>query len=91
MKKYGIAVLLSALLPGAGQLYNRSWIKGVLFLVVTFALTAELRRNIPISAILAGEPQILSGTNLFLLLLTLAIAFWSMIDAYRHGKKNPAV
>jgi hypothetical protein len=90
MKKYGIAVLLSALLPGAGQLYNRSWIKGALFLLVTFVLTAELGRHIPVSAILAGEPQIVSGTNFLLLLLTLAVAFWSMIDAYRYGKKNPA-
>ncbi|HXN06784.1 MAG TPA: hypothetical protein VN944_06950 [Nitrospiria bacterium] len=90
MKKYGIAVFLSALLPGAGQFYNRNWIKGTLFLVVSSVLMEEVMRNISLSDLLAGKVQSLTEANPLFLLLTLAIAFWSMIDAYRHGKKNPA-
>lgn len=36
-----LAVLLS-ILPGLGQLYNRRWIKGILFLVLSFAMLGLL-------------------------------------------------
>jgi hypothetical protein len=86
MKKYGMAAYLSALIPGAGQIYNRHWIKGILFLVVSLILGAELRRNVPMSAFTAGKPMAHSGLFVFLVIGLLGLSAWSVVDAYRAGK-----
>ena len=87
MKKYGMAAFLSALIPGAGQIYNRHWIKGILFLVVSLIFGAELRRNIPMSAFTAGKPMVHSGPLIFLVIGLLGLSAWSVIDAYRARKE----
>ncbi|MBI1820164.1 MAG: hypothetical protein HY036_06370 [Nitrospirae bacterium] len=88
MKKYGIAALLSALIPGAGQLYNHQWLKGILFMAAAMILGGELRRNIPMSAFTAGKPLAHSGLFLFLAVVVLGISAWSVIDAYQISKKK---
>lgn len=86
MKKYGMAAFLSALIPGAGQIYNRQWIKRTLFLVVSMWLGAELRRNLPMSAFTAGKPIAHAGFFTFLVIGLLGLSAWSVLDAYRSGK-----
>ncbi|MHB8483695.1 MAG: hypothetical protein ACYDBV_13355 [Nitrospiria bacterium] len=90
MKKYGIAALLSALIPGAGQLYNHHWLKGILFMAASMILGAELRRNIPMSAFTAGQPLAHSGIFLILVVVLLGISVWSVVDAYQKGKQKPS-
>lgn len=88
--KYGMAAFLSALIPGAGQFYNRHWVKGGLFLAGSMILGAELRRNIPMSAFSAGKPMAHSGFFIFLVIGLLGLSLWSVMDAYRAGmKKSP--
>jgi hypothetical protein len=86
MKKYGMAAFLSALIPGAGQIYNRHLIKGTLFLVVSMVLGAELRRSMPISAFTTGKPMAHAGFFIFLVIGLLGLSAWSVFDAYRSGK-----
>lgn len=88
MKKYGLAAFLSALIPGAGQLYNRHWLKGGLFLAASMILGAELRRSIPMSAFMAGKPMVHSGPFILIVIGLLGISAWSVIDAYQMGKKK---
>ena len=40
MKRNMIAAVLSGLLPGAGQFYNRQWLKGIAFLAPILILSA---------------------------------------------------
>ncbi|MBI1824461.1 MAG: hypothetical protein HY200_09000 [Nitrospirae bacterium] len=88
MKKQGVAAFLSALIPGAGQIYNRDWFKGTLFLAGSLILGAELRRNLPMSAFAAGKPLAHSGFYILLVIGLLGLSGWSVIDAYRNDKKS---
>ncbi len=88
-----VAALLSALLPGLGQFYNRQWMKGAGFLLATVALDAGL--NVTSETISIFESIFLrapadhvdlGGFVLRMLPLT-AIAIWSMTDAARSASK----
>lgn len=35
MKQPGIAAVLSAILPGLGQLYNGAWVRAIFWLIIT--------------------------------------------------------
>lgn len=43
MKRNIVAAALSAILPGAGQLYNRQWFKGAGFLITMVVLSAFIQ------------------------------------------------
>jgi hypothetical protein len=78
MKQYILAAGLSAILPGAGQLYNHQWLKGAGFLIAVMVLSAVIRRRL-----LLAEPSLMA--ILFAAAL-LGLAFWSVVDAYRSAK-----
>ncbi|MFB3788858.1 MAG: DUF5683 domain-containing protein [bacterium] len=97
------AALLSALvLPGAGQLYNRQWLKG--FLVLALFLAASLGVLIPLTLVMvnyylnlgagnveAAEQSLLSMNSqwiqmAFLVLASFGIYVYSIVDAYRHNR-----
>jgi hypothetical protein len=88
MKKQKIAAFLSALLPGAGQIYNRHWLKGGFFLAGSLILGAELRRTLPMSAFVAGKPLSHSGFYILLVVALLVLSAWSVTDAYRTDQKT---
>lgn len=74
-----LALVLSALLPGLGQGYNRQWLKAGGFFAAGAASAYPLLRPAPLS-------DSLGGVGLWLLLptgLLAAVEIWSMIDAYR--------
>jgi len=78
MKPKVAAAILSAIVPGAGQLYNRHWIKAVAFLAAVIGLSSGIHPDDLI------EGRGLAATLVILLLLT-AVAIWSVVDAYRSA------
>ena len=78
MKQNILAAGLSAILPGAGQLYNHQWLKGAGFLIAVMVLSAVIRRRL-----LLAEPSLMA--ILFAAAL-LGLAVWSVVDAYRSAK-----
>ena len=84
-----VAVLLSGLFPGLGQLYNREWMKAALFLVgamlTGFGPLSPLAVNIDLDAPAAGLRR-----AVLLSIPFLAIALWSVIDAYRSAQRPRA-
>jgi hypothetical protein len=82
-----IAVLLSGTFPGLGQLYNRELRKAGLFAVgailTAFGPLSPLDVDIDLSDPAAGL-----RTVMFASLPFLAIAVWSVIDAYRVAKRT---
>ena len=85
----GIAVTLSAILPGLGQFYNRDPWKAAIFLVVGLALGwASSQVLPPVDAILAGRPTEGLGKLLILLFLLLICYIWSLRDAYHSAKRK---
>jgi len=74
-----VAGILSVIVPGLGQLYNRQWIKGLLFLVVQTAVAGFVGYTF---AAHAGEGL---GLKLLLVLFPIAVIIISSSDAMRHG------
>lgn len=75
-----VALILSGVFPGLGQLYNRQPIKGAAFLVVAVVLSWLLGRVMPSDLSGLGQP----GANLIIALcVLLAVWLWSVIDAWR--------
>lgn len=93
------AALLS-LIPGLGQLYNRQWLKGAVFLVLTIAfgfVFADLL-NIGLWGIVTLGTEVPRDNSVFLLaqgiLAVIVVAFglafyiFNIRDAYRVGKRR---
>jgi hypothetical protein len=78
MKPNILAAGLSAILPGAGQLYNHQWLKGAGFLIAVMVLSAVIRRRL-----LLAEPSLMA---LLFAAALLGLAVWSVVDAYRSAK-----
>ena len=75
-----VGFILSGIFPGLGQLYNREYLKGVLFLTAGAVLIWFLGRATPTDLLALAQPS----TTLILLLATLlAIWLWAIIDAWR--------
>ncbi len=82
-----LAVILSGLFPGLGQLYNRERLKALLFFVGA-VLTgiwplSPLSMDIDMDDPIAGLRAVMLWSVPFL-----AIALWSVIDAYRTAKQT---
>lgn len=79
-----LALVLSALLPGLGQGYNRQWIKaGVFMAAATASAWPLLGAPHPASSL---DPL---GLRLVLPTALLAVfEIWSMVDAYREARAN---
>ena len=75
-----IALILSGVFPGLGQLYNRQLRKGALFLVAGVVLSVFLGRAVPTAPLTLIQP----GADLIVPLCILLIVWlWSIIDAWR--------
>ncbi len=75
-----IALILSGVFPGLGQLYNRQPRKGVAFLVAGVVLSWFLGRAVPTAPLTLIQP----GADLIVpLCLLLIVWLWSIIDAWR--------
>ncbi len=76
-----VALLLSAVFPGLGQLYNRQPIKGAAFLIASLVLFWLLGRAVPgdLEALLSAS----IATDLLVPLgLLLVTSLWSIVDAW---------
>jgi hypothetical protein len=86
----GTAVLLSALLPGLGQLYNGQRWKGAVFLLGIIALDAVLSVSDDMLLLLRSGPlhmDVVTPSFLLVRMVPLVgIGFWSILDAARHAK-----
>ncbi len=84
-----LAVILSGIFPGLGQLYNREMRKALVFLVgavVTgFWPLSPLDVDIDPGAPVAGLQKVMLASLPFLL-----VALWSVIDAFRVAKRSSA-
>jgi hypothetical protein len=81
-----IALILSGTFPGLGQLYNRQFLKGVLFLVAGAGLSWHVARAVPIDPLALIERGVSLAAVLALLVL-LAVWFWSVVDAWRGASR----
>ncbi len=92
-RRPALAALLSALLPGLGQLYNREWRKGGGFLLGFLVLASVLIGSVDPQALqqsaASGVPVDNIGQLAILMLLLLALAVWSVVDAARSAKRSP--
>jgi hypothetical protein len=77
-----VGFILSGIFPGLGQLYNREYLKGVLFIVPSAVLTWLVFRAAPTDLLALAQP---STTLMLLLAALLAIWLWAIIDAWRVG------
>ena len=72
--------ILSGIFPGLGQLYNREYLKGVLFLIPGAVLIWLIGRATPTDLLALAQP---SATLMLLLAALLAVWLWAIIDAWR--------
>jgi hypothetical protein len=89
-----VAGVLSGLLPGLGQFYNRQWWKGAGFLLGFLAVDSLLGVSASFLRLLHADPAEVLPEDLaqFLLrsLAPLAVAVWSFVDAVSVARKrNP--
>ncbi len=89
-RRAGLAALLSALLPGLGQFYNRQWGKGTAFLLSVLVLFGSLIYRADLDAlersVATGNPPERIGQVFLLTLIILALIIWSMVDAARSAR-----
>lgn len=99
MKHSKTAAVLS-LLPGGGQFYNKQWLKGLLYLIVTvsFAFAFGDLLNMGLWGIITLGEQIPRDNSVFLLaegILAIIILFFGVTlyllnirDAYKNGERR---
>lgn len=75
-----VSFILSGIFPGLGQLYNREYLKGVLFIVPGAVLTWLFMRAVPTDILALAQPP---ASLIFPMLLLLAVWLWAIIDAWR--------
>ncbi len=84
-----IAGILSGVLPGLGQFYNRQWLKGVGFLLGTLVVDGVLGVTAGmIKFFQSGAPPENTGQFLFGSLIVLALVIWSITDAARTAQRS---
>jgi hypothetical protein len=83
-RRQWIALILSGVFPGLGQLYLRVWWKGAAFVMAGCVATWALGRLISVEDLLAGHlshPAATLGVTVALL----GVFLWSVVDAWRTG------
>ena len=75
-----VGFILSGIFPGLGQLYNREYLKGVLFVVSSAVLTWLTFRAAPTDLLALAQP---SPTLMLLMAALLAIWLWAIVDAWK--------
>jgi len=79
-RRQALSFILSGIFPGLGQLYNREYLKGVLFIIPGAVLTWLTGRAAPTDLLALAQP---SAPLMLLLVLLLALWLWAIIDARR--------
>ena len=84
MNRKLLALILSGVFPGLGQLYNREWGKGGGFVLAGLVLSWLAMRALPgdLDALVSAP---LPATVLWALVLLLAVWIWSLVDAWRRA------
>jgi hypothetical protein len=83
-----VAGILSGVVPGLGQFYNRQWLKGVGFLLGALvvdgmlSVSADMIKFFQSGALPESTVQFLFGS-----FIVLVVAVWSIADAARTAKK----
>jgi len=80
-----VAPLLSLVIPGAGQLYNRHWVKGGIFIAVVMLFSGWLRREMIETGATSVAGLTYSLYVVIALVVLLGFAVWSIFDAYRDA------
>jgi hypothetical protein len=75
-----VGFILSGIFPGLGQLYNREYLKGVIFIMPGVVLSWLIGRAIPTDLMALAQP---SASLMLLLVLLMALWLWAIIDAWR--------
>ena len=75
-----MAAAMSAVLPGAGQLYNHHWIKGGIFLIAVMVISGAIRRRM----LFEGS----ATTAVVVAVILLGVALWAVADAYLGAKQT---
>ena len=84
-----VAGILSGVLPGLGQFYNRQWWKGVAFLLGTLIVDGVLGVSAGmVKFFQSGAPPENTGQFLLGSLIVLAVMIWSITDAARTAKRT---
>jgi len=84
-----VAGILSGVLPGLGQFYNRQWLKGVGFLLGTLIVDGVLGVTAGmIKFFQSGAPPENTVQFLFGSLSVSALVIWSITDAARTAKRS---
>ncbi len=87
-RRQWVALILSGIFPGLGQLYLRAWTKGVGFFAAGVVASWSLGSLLSLEDLLAGSlPHPLIATGLLLALL--ALFLWSIADAWIAGGRGP--
>jgi hypothetical protein len=79
-RKQVLGFVLSGIFPGLGQLYNREYLKGVLFIIPGAVLIWLIGRAAPTDLLALAQP---SASLMLLVVLLLALWLWAIIDAWR--------
>lgn len=86
-RRQWIALILSGVFPGFGQLYLQDWGKGVAFVIVGVAISWAVGQLVSVQDLLTGLlPH--PGAILGLILILLALFLWSSIDAWVSAGKT---
>ena len=72
--------LLSGIFPGLGQLYNREYLKGVLFIMPGAVLTWLFMRAVPADILALAQPP---ASLILPMVLLLSLWLWAIIDCWR--------
>lgn len=88
-KRPALALILSAILPGLGQIYNNQIPKGIALIVLNVAINLLLVK--PIEKLTALRGSIPDNSTLFILIAYtiagLVLWIYAMIDAKRTAQK----
>jgi hypothetical protein len=88
-RRQWVALILSGIFPGLGQLYLRAWAKGAGFFIAGVVASWALSSLLSLDDLLAGSlPHPLIAFGLLLALLVLFL--WSIADAWIAGGRGPA-
>src|SRR5262245_60581746 len=84
MNRKMVALVLSGIFPGLGQLYNRQWVKGAVFVLAGSVLCWLATRALPgdLESLVSSPP---GGGVLGEALLLLVVWLWSIVDAWRRA------
>ncbi len=88
-----VAVLLSMVFPGLGQLYNRDWLKAAVFAVPASILLVRvnsLLANIygDLDALIEGKQQPPVAGMIGNILILLVLILWSAVDAASSARRK---